>query len=41
MITNYQHFRAPQTDAKKELIARDDALFYYNFFDPLDDHPVG
>ncbi|CAD8082384.1 unnamed protein product [Paramecium primaurelia] len=40
-IINYQHFRAPQSPNKKELIAQDDALFHYDFFDQLDDHPVG
>jgi radial spoke head protein 9 len=34
-LNNYQHFRAPQTKEKQEFIARDDALFHFNFLDPV------
>lgn len=44
-ITNpasYQHFRAPQTEEKKQYIARDDALFKFDFLDPIgNDLPKG
>lgn len=39
---NYQHLRAPQSLEKKEQIARDDALFYFDFLDPIEkDIPKG
>ncbi|KAM3137738.1 hypothetical protein pb186bvf_010158 [Paramecium bursaria] len=51
-LNNFQHYRAPTDQDKKELIcnfheiifkiARDDALFHYNFLDPLSiDEPKG
>lgn len=41
-IVNYQHFRAPESQEKKDFIARDDALFHFNFLDPLEkDIPKG
>ncbi|KAL4462089.1 hypothetical protein ABPG74_000934 [Tetrahymena malaccensis] len=41
-INTYQHFRAPQSEEKKKFIARDDALFHFNFLDPIEhDLPKG
>lgn len=38
----FMHFRNPQTVEKQEFIAREDALFNYNFLDPIDkDLPKG
>lgn len=41
-LSNYQHFRHPLTEEKKEYIARGDATFKRDFLDPLDkDFPKG
>jgi len=41
-LNNYQHFRPPLTEEKKEFITRGDAIFQLNFLDPLDkDLPRG
>ncbi|EGR29932.1 radial spoke head protein, putative [Ichthyophthirius multifiliis] len=41
-ISLYQHFRAPQTQEKKDFISRDDAIFHFNIFDPIhNDLPKG
>lgn len=41
-IASYQHFRAPQSEEKIKFIARDDALFKFDFLDPVaSDLPKG
>lgn len=41
-LKNYQHFRRPLTEEKKEFILRGDAIFHLNFLDPLEkDLPKG
>lgn len=41
-LKNYQHFRRPLTEEKKEFVLRGDAIFHLNFLDPLDkDSPKG
>lgn len=41
-LSNYQHFRSPLTEEKKEYIARGDATFKRDFLDPLEkDFPTG
>eukprot|EP01017_Pseudomicrothorax_dubius_P042130 TRINITY_DN6833_c0_g1_i1.p1 TRINITY_DN6833_c0_g1~~TRINITY_DN6833_c0_g1_i1.p1 ORF type:complete len:278 (+),score=92.85 TRINITY_DN6833_c0_g1_i1:173-1006(+) len=41
-LHNYMHFRNPQTIEKQEYIAREEALFFYDFLDPIDkDLPYG
>jgi len=41
-LKNYQHFRNPLSEEKKEFITRGDAIFQLNFLDPLDkDLPKG
>jgi len=41
-VKKFMHFRNPQTVEKQEFIAREDALFHYNFLDPIEkDLPKG
>lgn len=41
-FTNWQHFRAPQADSKKEIIALDEAIFFKKFLDDIQsDKPKG
>ena len=41
-INNWQHFREPQSDSKKEVISMEEAVFFKKFLDDLqDDKPRG
>jgi len=41
-VSNYQHFRSPLSEEKREYIARGDATFKRDFLDPIEkDFPVG
>jgi len=37
LLHNYFHFRNVQSQAKKELLLRDEALFHQDFFDPIEE----
>jgi len=36
-LSNYQHFRNVQSKEKKEFIEKGDAIFHFDFLDPLTD----